>query len=159
MSPITQKVSMEELTSTILSLASSRTNCKRLRSHKSTWPSEEADNKALNALETARLVTEALWPKRQAFGCKSTALEVDIRAQTEIVQSVPAEIRVRESAKSAYESCPWCRCSNRPISCSCQRPSGMLLPQDKPYWYQPCKNARFHQRIPIPYIGHNRGVY
>ena len=50
------------LTSTGLSPAgiNMRTNSKRFKSHNSTCPSEEADNKALKERDTARVLTEVL---------------------------------------------------------------------------------------------------
>lgn len=83
-----------------------RTRSKRFRSQSNTWPSEDADKSALKDLETANIVTAERWPKKQAFGCKSTDLAVEATDHIEIVQSVPAVMRVLESAKIAYESWP-----------------------------------------------------
>jgi len=83
-----------------------RTRSRRLRSQRSTWPSEDAESKVLKDLETAKVVTAILWPNRHAFGVKSNVLGEDTSAQTDIVQSVPAVIKVLESANVAQESCP-----------------------------------------------------
>lgn len=104
------------LTSTGFPDVNFRTSSSRLRSHRSTWPSEEADIKLLKDLETASIVTEDLCPNRVILGCRSIAFESEMRTHIEIVQSVPAVIRVLESAKIAYEIWPWWTCSNRPIS-------------------------------------------
>jgi hypothetical protein len=68
------------------------------------WPSVDADSKALKERDTASTVTGARWPKREPMGCKSTDLEVAVTVHKEIVQSVPQVMRVRESAKLAWES-------------------------------------------------------
>lgn len=62
------------------------------------------------------MVTEVLWPNKQVLGCRSIDFGVEASAQTEIVQSVPAVMRVLESGNKAEESWPWCMCSKRPIS-------------------------------------------
>ncbi len=86
------------LTSTRPPVVSRRTSSSLFKSHNSTWPSEEADSKALKDRDTANTVTADLWPKRQAVGCRSTELGVVITAQIDIVQSDPAVTRVLESA-------------------------------------------------------------
>ena len=106
------------LTSTALPLVNLRTSSKRFRSHSKTWPSDEADNKALNDRDAVRIVTVERCPNRHIFGCRSTDVGVVITAQIEMVQSEPAVTRVLESAKMTYESWPWWTCSNNPSSCS-----------------------------------------
>jgi hypothetical protein len=66
------------------------------------------------------VVTEVLCPNKQALGFRSTVLEALTTCQIEIVQSVPAVTRVRESTKRALESCPWWICSKRPMSFASQ---------------------------------------
>ena len=46
---------------------------------------------------------EVLCPKKVVFSCKSIDLAVDVTAQTEIVLSMLAVMRVFESAKFAVE--------------------------------------------------------
>lgn len=67
-------------------------------------PSLDAESRALNERETARTVTGVRWPNNDRMGCKSTDREVAVTAQSEMVQSVPQVMRVRESAKLAWES-------------------------------------------------------
>ncbi len=86
------------LTSTRLPSVSGRTISSLFRSHSSTFPSEDADRRALKDLDTANMVTADLWPNRQILGCKSTESVVVTTVQTEIVQSEPAVTRVLESA-------------------------------------------------------------
>ena len=69
-----------------------------------TWPSEEADNKALKDREAVRIVTVERCPNKHIFGCRSTEVGVLITPQIETVQSEPAVTRVLESAKITYES-------------------------------------------------------
>lgn len=109
----------EIITSTGFPVVTIRTSLRRLRSQRRTWPSEEAESSVLKEREVARVVTVDLWPKRQALGVKSTDLGPVTTAQTLMVQSTPAVIRVRESAKIVVESWPWCICSDRPTSCTC----------------------------------------
>src|SRR5947207_7097310 len=85
---------------------SSLTNSSRLRSHSITFPSFEADRTALNERDTARTVTGVRFPKREALGWRSTDFEVEVKDQTDMVQSVPAVIKVCESAKTPQDSCP-----------------------------------------------------
>ena len=116
-----------DYTSTDLPFVTFLTSSRRLRSQRRTWPSEEAESKVLNEREVARVVTVDLWPKRQALGVMSTDLATVTTAQTLMVQSTPAVIRVRESAKIAPESCLWCMCSDRPTSCTCQIALSLFL--------------------------------
>ena len=69
-------------------------------------PSADADRSVLSDLEAANEVTTALCPKRQVLGVRSNDLDVVSRPHTEMVQSVPAVINVRESTNVAHESCP-----------------------------------------------------
>lgn len=96
----------EPRTSTELPEQSFLTNSRRLRSQRNTCPSIEADRIALSDLEIASVITGVSWPKRHVLGWRSTVFEVEMTDHTDIVQSTPAVIRVRESANRAHESWP-----------------------------------------------------
>ena len=93
-------------TSTCFPSVTFRTSCIRLRSHRRTWPSDDADTKVLKDFDAIRVVTLDLCPKKHALGVKSTAFAVEVTAQTDIVQSVPAVAKVLESANNTHDSCP-----------------------------------------------------
>lgn len=127
-----------------------------------TWPSLEADKIVLNDRETARTVTGDRWPKREAFGRRSTDRDVDVNDQTAMVQSVPAVIKVWESAKIAQESWPIWTCSKWPINCqdgkfSINIQSKLRGDCTVPFLTRSHKNGRFHLRTPTPYTYHRLG--
>ena len=52
------------------------------------------------------MLTEVLWPNKQVLGCRSIDFGVEASAQMDIVQSVPAVMRVLESANKAEDNWP-----------------------------------------------------
>ena len=90
-------------TSTRAPWATTRISSKRLRSHRRTTPSDEAESSVLKDFDTARLVIAARWPNRDPFGSRSTCFELAVTFQTDITQSFPAVTRVLESTKTALE--------------------------------------------------------
>ena len=91
-------------TSTGAPRAMTRMSSNRLRSHKSTTPSDEAERRVLNDLDTARFVIGARWPNSDPFGSRSTDFELQVTVQTETTQSIPAVMRVFELRNEAAQS-------------------------------------------------------
>ena len=77
---------------------------RRFRSQRRIVESEEEDIRVLKGLETARWVMGVRWPKREPLDRRSIVREVEIKVHTVMVQSMPAVIRVLESAKMAHET-------------------------------------------------------